>query len=100
MTALWSPAELKGAFGVAPSAPLSAAVEGVSIDSRTLESGDLFIAIKGAALDGHDHVARAFESGADRFHDCDLRHRRGSHYAGQCGWCYRRRLSAEAGSSG
>jgi UDP-N-acetylmuramoyl-tripeptide--D-alanyl-D-alanine ligase len=63
MTALWSPAELKGAFGVAPSAPLSAAVEGVSIDSRTLESGDLFIAIKGAALDGHDHVARAFESG-------------------------------------
>jgi UDP-N-acetylmuramoyl-tripeptide--D-alanyl-D-alanine ligase len=64
MTALWSPAELKGAFGVAPSAPLSAPVEGVSIDSRTLESGDLFIAIKGAALDGHDHVARAFESGA------------------------------------
>jgi UDP-N-acetylmuramoyl-tripeptide--D-alanyl-D-alanine ligase len=64
MTALWTPAELKGAFGVAPSAPLSAAVEGVSIDSRTLESGDLFIAIKGAAHDGHDHVARAFESGA------------------------------------
>jgi UDP-N-acetylmuramoyl-tripeptide--D-alanyl-D-alanine ligase len=64
MTALWSPAELRGVFGAAPSAPLSLTVEGVSIDSRTLESGDLFIAIKGEAHDGHDHVARAFEAGA------------------------------------
>jgi UDP-N-acetylmuramoyl-tripeptide--D-alanyl-D-alanine ligase len=39
-------------------------VGGVSIDSRTLEPGDLFFAIKGAAHDGHDHVARAFEAGA------------------------------------
>ncbi len=45
-------------------APLSAAVDGVSIDSRTLEAGDLFFAIKGDAHDGHDHVARAFEAGA------------------------------------
>jgi UDP-N-acetylmuramoyl-tripeptide--D-alanyl-D-alanine ligase len=64
MTALWSPAELVAAFGGASSAPLTAAVEGVSIDSRTLNAGDLFIAIKGAAHDGHDHVARAFEAGA------------------------------------
>ena len=40
---------------------MSAAVRGVSIDSRTLEAGDLFIAIKGDAHDGHDHVARAFD---------------------------------------
>ncbi|MGA8586911.1 MAG: UDP-N-acetylmuramoylalanyl-D-glutamyl-2,6-diaminopimelate--D-alanyl-D-alanine ligase [Roseiarcus sp.] len=64
MTALWSQAELTAAFGAAPTAPLGAPVSGVSIDSRTLEAGDLFIAIKGAAHDGHDHVARAFESGA------------------------------------
>ncbi len=64
MTALWSERELTAAFGAAPSAPLGAAVGGVSIDSRTLQAGDLFIAIKGAAQDGHDHVARAFESGA------------------------------------
>ena len=64
MTGLWTQAELVAAFGVAPSAPMSAAVRGVSIDSRTLEAGDLFIAIKGDAHDGHDHVARAFESGA------------------------------------
>jgi UDP-N-acetylmuramoyl-tripeptide--D-alanyl-D-alanine ligase len=48
----------------APSAPLSSAVGGISIDSRTLEPGDLFFAIRGAAHDGHDHVARAFEAGA------------------------------------
>ncbi len=64
MTALWSPAELTAAFCVAPSAPLSEAVRGVSIDSRTLQAGDLFFAIKGDTHDGHDHVARAFDSGA------------------------------------
>jgi UDP-N-acetylmuramoyl-tripeptide--D-alanyl-D-alanine ligase len=64
MIALWSEAELIAAFRAAPSAPLSSAVGGISIDSRTLEPGDLFFAIRGDAHDGHDHVARAFEAGA------------------------------------
>ena len=64
MMALWSQAELSAALGAAPSSPLSTAVNGVSIDSRTLEAGDLFFAIRGDAHDGHDHVARAFEAGA------------------------------------
>ena len=63
MTALWSEAELARALG-APSAPLAVPVSGVSIDTRTLASGDLFVAIKGEASDGHDYVARAFEAGA------------------------------------
>ena len=42
MTALWSQAELGAALLAAPSAPLSASVTGVSIDSRTLGAGDLF----------------------------------------------------------
>ncbi len=64
MTALWTQGELSAALGSPTSKPLSAAVGGVSIDSRTLEPGDLFFAIKGDAHDGHDHVARAFEAGA------------------------------------
>src|ERR1700723_263902 len=64
MMALWSQAELSAALGAAPSSPLSTAVNGVSIDSRTLEAGALFFAIRGDAHDGHDHVARAFEAGA------------------------------------
>ena len=64
MTALWSQAELSAALGAAPSSAPSASVGGVSIDSRTLEPGDLFFAIRGDVHDGHDHVARAFEAGA------------------------------------
>jgi UDP-N-acetylmuramoyl-tripeptide--D-alanyl-D-alanine ligase len=63
MTALWTEAELARVLG-APSAPLAVPVEGVSIDTRTLASGDLFVAIKGEASDGYDYVARAFEAGA------------------------------------
>ncbi|MBK18555.1 MAG: UDP-N-acetylmuramoylalanyl-D-glutamyl-2, 6-diaminopimelate--D-alanyl-D-alanine ligase [Rhodospirillaceae bacterium] len=37
---------------------------GVSIDSRTIEAGDLFIALKGPRVDGHDHVVQALNSGA------------------------------------
>jgi UDP-N-acetylmuramoyl-tripeptide--D-alanyl-D-alanine ligase len=64
VTALWTQAELSAALGAAASAPLGGSVTGVSIDSRTLEGGDLFFAIRGDAHDGHDHVARAFEAGA------------------------------------
>jgi UDP-N-acetylmuramoyl-tripeptide--D-alanyl-D-alanine ligase len=63
MTPLWTEAELTKALA-APSEPLSATVGGASIDTRTLEVGDLFFAIKGETLDGHDYVARAFEAGA------------------------------------
>ena len=39
-------------------------VSGISIDTRTLQPGDLFFAIRGDHSDGHDHVATAFEKGA------------------------------------
>lgn len=39
------------------------AATGVSIDTRTLKPGDLFVALK-AARDGHDFVAQALEKGA------------------------------------
>jgi UDP-N-acetylmuramoyl-tripeptide--D-alanyl-D-alanine ligase len=37
---------------------------GVSIDSRTVGKGDLFIALAGPNHDGHDHVAGALKAGA------------------------------------
>lgn len=37
---------------------------GVSIDSRTVERGDLFIALGGPNFDGHDFVAEALDKGA------------------------------------
>jgi len=37
---------------------------GYSIDSRTVGRGELFFAVKGERLDGHDYVASALEKGA------------------------------------
>jgi UDP-N-acetylmuramoyl-tripeptide--D-alanyl-D-alanine ligase len=37
---------------------------GVSIDTRSLAPGDLFVALSGPNHDGHDHVAAAFTAGA------------------------------------
>lgn len=40
------------------------AASGISIDSRTLSPGDLFVALRGDAGDGHDYVAAALAAGA------------------------------------
>lgn len=39
-------------------------VDAVSIDTRTIEPGDLFVAIRGPHHDGHDYIASALSSGA------------------------------------
>jgi UDP-N-acetylmuramoyl-tripeptide--D-alanyl-D-alanine ligase len=62
----WTIAQVAGALGAGPGAGLDplARVAGVSIDSRTLRPGELFIAIHGPRHDGHDHVRAAMERGA------------------------------------
>jgi UDP-N-acetylmuramoyl-tripeptide--D-alanyl-D-alanine ligase len=39
-------------------------VKGISIDSRTVKKGELFIALKGERFDGHDFLSDAFQRGA------------------------------------
>src|SRR5262249_43377699 len=58
--------QVAGAVGTRPGARLDplARVAGVSIDSRTIRAGELFIAIHGPRHDGHDHVGSALERGA------------------------------------
>ena len=41
-----------------------AIAQGYSIDSRTVQSGELFFAVKGERLDGHDYVEAALSRGA------------------------------------
>src|ERR1700722_18170022 len=41
----------------------SAIAEGYSIDSRTVQPGELFFAVKGERLDGHDYVEQALKRG-------------------------------------
>lgn len=42
----------------------SAVAQGYSIDSRTVKPGELFFAIRGEKLDGHDYVEAALAAGA------------------------------------
>ena len=62
----WTIAQVAGAVDARKGAGLDAMarVAGVSIDSRTVRAGELFIAIHGPRHDGHDHVAGALERGA------------------------------------
>src|SRR5260370_4945712 len=62
----WTIAQVAGAMGTGPGTGLDplARVAGVSIDSRTIRAGELFIAIHGPSHDGHDHVVSALERGA------------------------------------
>ena len=59
---LWSAEELAMASGGTAMAPFQ--VIGVSIDSRLVRPGDLFVAIVGPNHDGHDHVAETLKRGA------------------------------------
>lgn len=43
---------------------LDGPVAGVSTDTRTLKRGELFVALRGGAFDGHHFVAEAFAKGA------------------------------------
>ncbi len=62
MTALWTSAEI----AVATKGQASAAfdVSGVAFDSREVGPGNLFIAMKGEATDGHKFLGNAFLQGA------------------------------------
>ncbi len=61
---LWSALGLVKPLDARVSGTLGAGVRGISIDTRTLLSGDLFVALRGDNSDGHAHVRRAFEMGA------------------------------------
>src|SRR5271156_1400672 len=62
----WTIAQVAGALGVRAGTGLDpvARVAGVSIDSRTVRAGELFVAIHGPRHDGHDEVASALGGGA------------------------------------
>jgi len=62
----WTIAQVAGVLVARAGAGLDpvARLAGVSIDSRSVRSGELFIAIHGPRHDGHDHVAGALERGA------------------------------------
>ena len=61
---LWTFDAMLAATGGKSDGAVSPDISSVSIDSRTIEPGALFVAIRGDNNDGHDYVATAFETGA------------------------------------
>jgi UDP-N-acetylmuramoyl-tripeptide--D-alanyl-D-alanine ligase len=51
-------------LGATGECELKDVAQGYSIDSRTIQRGELFFAVKGERLDGHDYVHQALERGA------------------------------------
>lgn len=62
MNVLWNSADLRAATGGTLNADVQ--VTGISIDTRTLAPGDLFIALRGETSNGHAHVRQALDKGA------------------------------------
>jgi UDP-N-acetylmuramoyl-tripeptide--D-alanyl-D-alanine ligase len=62
----WTVVQLAEALGVPRPAMLDpmAGVASVSIDSRTIQPGELFLAIRGPSHDGHSFVSKALDRGA------------------------------------
>jgi UDP-N-acetylmuramoyl-tripeptide--D-alanyl-D-alanine ligase len=54
----------KNLFGVILERLERVEITGVSIDSRNIKEGELFVALKGDRFDGHDFVADAIGKGA------------------------------------
>jgi UDP-N-acetylmuramoyl-tripeptide--D-alanyl-D-alanine ligase len=63
MSPLWTSDDALAALGGEASGCAWEA-DGISIDSRTVERGDIFFAIVGPRFDGHEFVASALEKGA------------------------------------
>ncbi|MFA6022023.1 MAG: Mur ligase family protein, partial [Rhodospirillales bacterium] len=61
---LWNAADAQAATHGSLSGSAAWTATGVSIDSRSIAPGDLFIALCGPTHDGHDHVKAAIDSGA------------------------------------
>lgn len=61
---LWDIDEFLAATGGRPLGDMPEGVNGISIDTRTLESQDAFFAIKGDQFDGHGFVTKAAGNGA------------------------------------
>jgi UDP-N-acetylmuramoyl-tripeptide--D-alanyl-D-alanine ligase len=64
MAELWSMAELLAATGGRLEGEARGPFTGVSIDSRSIAPGEIFIAIKGDSRDGHEFAAAALQMGA------------------------------------
>ena len=61
---LWTSQAMREAMRASTNGVLPEGITGLSIDSRTIQPGEAYFAIKGDVHDGHDFVAAALKAGA------------------------------------
>jgi UDP-N-acetylmuramoyl-tripeptide--D-alanyl-D-alanine ligase len=64
MSLLWTSQDMIAAMGGRPLGDMPDGVKGIAIDSRSVQKGDAFFAIKGDLHDGHDFASFAMANGA------------------------------------
>jgi UDP-N-acetylmuramoyl-tripeptide--D-alanyl-D-alanine ligase len=64
MSLLWTSEALVAAMDGRPVGRMPEGITGISIDTRTLQPGEAFFAIKGEKFDGHDFATGAMAAGA------------------------------------
>lgn len=62
--AAFTPEEILEATNAKTVAPLTEPISGVSTDSRTVQEGNVFVALRGERFDGHEYVEDAIAKGA------------------------------------
>lgn len=65
--AKWTADDISQALGLTIKGKINFEALGISIDSRTLKDGEIFLAIQGENFDGHDYLQDALEKGAAGF---------------------------------
>lgn len=64
MSLLWTTRDMIAAMAGRPVGTLPEGITGISIDSRSIQPGEAFFAIKGDRVDGHDYASMAMANGA------------------------------------
>ncbi len=64
MSLLWTSQDMVAAMGGRPLGDMPEGVTGIAIDSRSVQKGEAFFAIKGDVFDGHDFASAAMANGA------------------------------------
>ena len=60
---LWTNKEINRALLLDDNKDKEIVFSGISIDTRTIKKGDLYIPVKGKKFDGHNYIGEAFEKG-------------------------------------
>ena len=55
---------ISGVHAIEATGNLDKEISGIHIDSRKIETGHLFVAVKGTQTDGHAYIDKAIEKGA------------------------------------